>query len=239
MYKHKHLLNTAMKILIFGCTLLFSLQVPAETIAIIGTGQVAAALGPRFAATGNTIIYGSREPDSSRVRKLVTQTGAGASATTQAQAAASADIIILAFRWSVAQQVIKALGDLSGKILIDPINPYRPTEDGLAGLAVKTSAGEIIQGWVPRAHVVKAFNTLGAGTMADPSSAGGTVTIPIVGNDAAAKARVAKLVESIGFDTIDLGPIRYAHEVEGMLLLWINARIKKTPFNFYLRREKQ
>lgn len=215
---------------------LFPLQSTAETIAIIGTGRVASALGPRFAATGNTIIYGSRTPSSDRVKELVTRTGHDATATTQAQAASKAGIIILAFRWSVAEEVIKGLGDLSGKILIDPINPYKSTDDGLAGLAVKTSAGEIIQGWVPKAHVVKAFNALAAGTMADPASAGGPVTIPLVGDDAAAKAKVAQLVEAIGFQTIDLGPIRYAHEVEGMLVLWINARIKGTPFDFYLRR---
>lgn len=231
----KHFLGISLALLISAWAL-FPLQAGAETIAIIGTGQVASALGPRFAGAGNTIIYGSREPDSDRVRQLVASTGGKASATTQVDAAAGAEIIILAFRWSVAQQVIKGLGDLSGKILIDPINPYKSTDDGLAGLAVKTSAGEIIQGWAPRAHVVKAFNTLSAQTMADPASSGGPVTIPIVGDDAAARAKVAKLVEAIGFETIDLGPIRYAHEVEGMLVLWINARIKNTPFEYYLRR---
>lgn len=218
------------------CATVFPIQAAADTIAIIGTGRVASALGPRFAGAGNTIIYGSRDPGSDRVKDLVARTGGKASATTQADAAAKANIVILAFRWSVAEQVIKGLGDLSGKILIDPINPYQSTDDGLAGLAVDTSAGEIIQGWAAQAHVVKAFNALSAQTMADPAGSGGPVTIPVVGNDNAAKARVAKLVEAIGFDTIDLGPIRYAHEVEGMLVLWINARIKGIPFDYYLRR---
>ena len=234
----KQLPGISAALLIIGWVALFPSPAGADTIAIIGTGQVASALGPRFASAGNTIVYGSREPGSERVRQLVTRTGGNASAATQAKAVARANIIVLAFRWSVAEQVIKGLGDLSGKILIDPINPYKSTDDGLAGLAVKTSAGEIIQGWAPQAQVVKAFNTLAARTMADPASAGGPVTIPIVGNDPTAKAKVAKLVEAIGFETIDLGPIRYAHEVEGMLVLWINARIKNTPFNYYLRREE-
>ena len=217
-------------------TITFQVQTRADTIAIIGTGRVATALGPRFAGTGNTIIYGSREPGSDRVRELVTSTGKNASATTQREAANKADIVILAFRWSVAEEVIKNLGELSGKILIDPINPYKQTEDGLAGLEVDTSAGEIIQGWVPKAHVVKAFNALSAQTMADPESSGGPVTIPLVGNNESAKARVASLIEAIGFETVDLGPIRYAHEVEGMLVLWINARITGRPFDYHLRR---
>jgi len=235
MITNKRFLRLSFGLLSLCCVTVFPIQAAADTIAIMGTGQVASALGPRFAGAGNTIIYGSRDPDSDKVRQLVARTGGNASAMTQVDAAAGAEIIILAFRWSVAQEVIKGLGDLSGKILIDPINPYMSTEDGLAGLAVKTSAGEIIQGWEPKAHVVKAFNALSARTMADPASAGGPVTIPIVGNDAAAKAKVEKLVEAIGFKTIDLGPIRYAHEVEGMLVLWINARIKNTPYDYYLR----
>ncbi len=206
----------------------------ADTIAIIGTGNVGGALGPQFARQGHTIIYGSREPMRDDVVQLVADTGAGASATTPADAAQAADIVVLAVRWAVVEDVINGLGDLSGKILIDPINPIT-RGDGLASLAVETSAGEMIQEWVPDAYVVKAFNTLAAATMADPSIAGGPVTIPLVGNDSAAKARVAGLVESIGFETIDLGPIQYAHEVEGMLVVWINARASGTPFDYHFR----
>ena len=231
-----HLLRISVLLCTLSASYFFPVLTCAETIAIIGTGRVASALGPRFASTGNTVIYGSRNPSSDSVQALVTRTGKGASATTQAAAAAKADIVILAFRWSVAEEVIRNLGDLTGKILIDPINPYKQTQDGLAGLEVETSAGEIIQGWVPDAYVVKAFNALSAQTMADPGGSGGPVTIPLVGDNEAAKTRVASLVEAIGFETIDLGPIRYAHEVEGMLVLWINARVTGRPFDFYLRK---
>lgn len=210
--------------------------VAADTIAIIGTGRVAGALGPQFAKSGHRIIYGSRTPSVDRVKELVARTHATASATTQTEAARQADIIVLAVRWPVAQQVVESLGDLSGKIIIDPINPYKRTEEGLAVRVVETSAGELIQSWAPGAHVVKAFNALNYRVMADPAGAGGPVTIPLVGDNQDAKARVAKLTESIGFETIDLGPIRYAHEVEGMLLVWMNARFNGRPFDYHLRR---
>ena len=107
----------------------------ADTIAIIGTGNVASALGPQFARQGHTVIYGSREPGRVDVVELVAETGQGASAATPAEAAQAGDIVILAVRWPVVEEVIGGLGDLSGKILIDPINPIARA-DGLASLAV-------------------------------------------------------------------------------------------------------
>ena len=86
---------------------------------------------------------------------------------------------------------MKSLGDLSGKIIIDPTNPTRQGEDGLVEHVVQTSNAEMIQALAPRAHIVKAFNTLSAQTMTDPKSAGGPITIPLVGNNAEAKATVA------------------------------------------------
>lgn len=211
-------------------------QLLADTIAVIGTGRVAGALGPRFAEQGHRIVYGSRNPASKKARDLVARTGHNASVTTEKKSVDGADMVLLAVPWTAAETVVKNLGDLSGKIVIDPTNPYRRTADGLAEHTVATSAGELIQGWLPKAYVVKAFNTLTFLTMADPASSGGPVTIPVVGNNDAAKAKVIKLIRSIGLDAIDLGPIRYAHEVEGMLIVWANARFKNTPFDYYLRR---
>jgi predicted dinucleotide-binding enzyme len=57
-------------------------------------------------------------------------------------------------------------------------------------------------GWAPNAYVVKAFNTLNWRTMLDPESAGGPVSIPLVGDSAEAKAVVATLVEGIGLEPI-------------------------------------
>jgi predicted dinucleotide-binding enzyme len=221
-------------LMVLGASLLIPVA-EADTIAIIGTGNVGGALGPRFASQGHTIIYGSREPMREDVVKLVAETGNGATAMAPVEAAQAGDIIVLAVKWDVAEQVVNGLGDLSGKILIDPINAISRI-DGMASNAVDTSAGELIQSWAPDAFVVKAFNTLAAATMVDPAISGGPVTIPLVGNNPEAKARVAGLVESIGFETIDLGPIQYAREVEGMLIVWINARASGAQFDYHLRR---
>ena len=208
----------------------------ADTIAIIGTGDVGSALGPEFAAQGHTIVYGSREPQRSKVKKLVERTGDLASATTPADAAAQADIVVLAVPGLLVEEITESLGDLSGKIIIDPTNPLQRRMNRLEH-AVDTSNAEIIQATAPGAHVVKAFNTLNWKTMVDPVSVGGPVSIPLVGDDGRAKKKVAELVSGMGLEPIDVGPLRDARWVEGMLILWINNRYgsMRPSFDYYLR----
>ena len=208
----------------------------AETIAIIGTGDVGGALGPEFAALGHTVIYGSRDPARDKVKKLVQATGGGAAATTQAEAAAAADVVVLAVPGLLVEEITRSLGDLSGKILIDPTNPLR-SDGGSFEHAVASSNAEIIQAAAPGAKVVKAFSTVNWRTMVDPDSAGGPVSIPLVGDDERAKAFVAELVSGMGLEPIDVGPLENARWVEGMLILWINNRYgTRESFDFHLRR---
>jgi predicted dinucleotide-binding enzyme len=207
----------------------------ADTIAVIGTGRVGGALGQRFATLGHEIVYGSRNPDRDDVRALVAETGGNSSATTPAEAARRADIVVIAVPWRGVEESVKSLGDLSGKVILDPTNARREGPDGIMEHALDTSAAQMIQTWAPGAHVVKAFNTLNFMTMIEPDSAGGPVTIPICGDNADAKAVVAELVEGIGFEAVDVGPLRFAHVLEGMLDIWANARSMGHPFNFYFR----
>jgi predicted dinucleotide-binding enzyme len=236
-YMHISLLKALLVKSILPALMVFGLfaQASADTIAIIGTGNVASTFGPKFADLGHEIIYGSREPQREDVLALVRETGNGASALTPAESVIDADIVVIAVPGLVVESVVAGLGDLSGKIIMDVTNPTHTVEGGLRVHAVETSNAEIIQNMAPEAFVVKAFNTLNYRTMLDPQSAGGPVTIPLAGNDTAAKAKVAELAEGIGFETSDVGPVRYAHELEGMLILFANARAMGHTFNYYFR----
>lgn len=207
----------------------------ADVIAVIGTGKVGSALGTEFAAEGHTIVYGSRDPTSESVRSLVERTGNSASATFQSEAVKGADIVILAVPGMLAGDITANLGDLSGKIIIDPTNPIEFTSAGISH-GVATSNGEIIQATAPDAYVVKAFNVLSWQYMIDPDESGGPVSIPIVGDSAAAKSKVAELIRSIDLQPIDVGPIAHARWVEGMAILLINNNFGPLPaFNVHLR----
>jgi hypothetical protein len=195
----------------------------ADTIAIIGTGNVGGALGQRFAELGHDVVYGSRNPERADVAQLVAATGSAARAATQEAAVIGADIVVLAVPWDVVEPLTRELGDLAGRIVIDPTNPRSVAPDGLRDYAFDGSNAERIQALAPDAFVVKAFSTLGAETMLDPGIARGPVSVPIAGDDAAAKAAVAALVEGIGLDPVDVGPLRYAHVIEGLHYLRTNA----------------
>lgn len=212
--------------------------VAAATIAVIGTGKVGSALGPEFAALGHTVVYGSRDPDRSDVRELVSRTGNGASVRSPAEAAALADIVVLAVPGLLVEEVTQSLGDLSGKIIIDPTSALVRGDDGLLEIAVETSNAELIQQAAPGARVVKALNTLSWRQMVDPASSGGPISVPLVGDDDDAKEAVAELVRGLGLEPIDLGPLKHARHVEGMLILWINAEaVGGEAFEYHLRTE--
>ena len=222
-------------LLCLGLTL-SACSVFADTIAVIGTGDVARALGPEFAAQGHTIVYGSRNPDSDKAHDLVAETGPEASVTTPAESVVGADIVVLAVPGMLVGEITESLGDLSGKIIIDPTNPLQ--RDGLRLThGVETSNAEIIQAIAPEADVVKAFNTLNWKTMIDPASSGGPVSIPLAGDSRGAKTTVAKLVAGMGLEPVDVGGVEDAHWVEGMLILWINNRYStRDSFEFHLRK---
>jgi NADPH-dependent F420 reductase len=207
----------------------------ADTVAMIGTGNVGAALGRRFAEHGHKIVYGSRDPSAADVAELVAVTGHGASATTQAEAAAQADIVVLAVPWRAAEDVVRALPDLRGKIIVDPTNPRVMASDGFADYPMDESNAERIARLAPGAQVVKAFSTLGFETMLDPKVAGSPVTLPIVGDDRAAKERVAVLAREIGLEAVDVGPLRHARIIEGLHYLRTNAY--GGPINYHLPRD--
>ncbi|MGB5511023.1 MAG: NADPH-dependent F420 reductase [Woeseiaceae bacterium] len=208
----------------------------AETIAIIGTGNVAEALGPAFAAQGHRIVYGSRNPGSSKTQRLVGDTGENASATSPEAAVKEADIVVLAVPGMMVADITRGLGDLSNKIIIDPTNPLKRKLMTFQH-GVDTSNTQIIQEIAPDADVVKAFNTLNWKTMVDPASAGGPVTIPLAGESRRAKKTVAKLVEGMGLEPIDVGGVENARWLEGMLILWINNRFSlRDSFDYHLRK---
>ena len=210
----------------------------ADTIAIIGTGDVARALGPEFAAQGHTIVYGSRDPDSQKARDLVAATGDDASVTTQAVSVEGADIVVLAVPGMLVGEITTGLGNLAGKIIIDPTNPLEREALALRH-AVETSNAEIIQAAAPDAYVVKAFNTLNWKTMIDPESSGGPVSIPLAGDNRSAKRKVAELVAGMGLEPVDVGGVENAHWVEGMLILWINNRYsERDSFEYHLRKTR-
>ena len=101
-----------------------------DTVAVIGTGDMGDSLGPRLAELGYRVVYGSRNPQSEKVTRLVELTGNNASAATQKEAARQGRIVLTLVPWPAMETVAQNLGNLDGKIVIDVSMPFQQGEDG-------------------------------------------------------------------------------------------------------------
>jgi 8-hydroxy-5-deazaflavin:NADPH oxidoreductase len=193
-------------------------------IAIIGTGNVGGAIAQGLKNKGHAVMLGARNPSAPDVIALASR--AGAAVATPTEAAAAAEIIILALPWNVAETAVAALGDLSGRIVIDCMNPLGRTPDGIAlTLGHTSSGGEIVQGWLPGARVVKTLNQVGAEMMADNTGLPHRPVMFMAGNDDAAKGIVAQLLTDLGFDPLDTGDITRSRLLEPFGMVWINQAL--------------
>jgi len=135
-------------------------------IAIIGIGNVGAALDQRWAAAGHDILFGVRQPGAAKVAAVVKKAGARARAVAVREAAAGAAVAVLAVPFDAVPQAIAECGSLTGKIVIDCNNPLLPNLSGLT-VGHTDSCGEMVARWAKRARVVKTLNTTGSGNMLD------------------------------------------------------------------------
>jgi predicted dinucleotide-binding enzyme len=209
----------------------------AETIAVIGTGNVGMALGTELAEQGHTIVYGSRSPLGLKALDLAKKTEGDAYTASPAEAAASANIIVLAVPGMVVEEVVLGLGDLSGKLIIDATNPLTSDRAMHMTFGVASSNGEIVQAAAPDAFVVKAFNTVTWQSMIDPDESDGPLYVPVVGNDAEAKTIVAGFVSEMGLVPFDLGPIEVAHWTEYAVVVGLNNQLsERSNYDLLFRR---
>ncbi|GAB4474618.1 NADPH-dependent F420 reductase [Erythrobacter tepidarius] len=193
-------------------------------IAIIGAGTVGSALARGLKGKGHSVTLGVRDPSSPKALALAGQAEAGLALP--AEAAAASDIVILALPWSGAEEAVKALGDLSGKIVVDCTNPLAMVDGELVlTMGHATSGGETVAGWLPGAKVVKTLNTVGAEMMEDNAALAHRPVMFMAGDDAAAKAKVADLLSDLGFAPLDAGDITKSRLLEPFGLVWINQAL--------------
>jgi predicted dinucleotide-binding enzyme len=210
-------------------------------IAIIGAGNVGAALGGAWSKKGHQIVFGVRQPSKPEIQELF-KSLANVSAMDIATAAAVSEVVVLATPWPATKAAIEACGDLAGKIVIDCTNPVRPDLSGLE-IGHTTSAAEFVAAWSHGASVFKAFNTTGANNMASLADYPVEPAMFVAGDDEANKLAVLSLAAELGFEAIDAGPLATARLLEPMAMLWIQLAIKQglgMDFAFALvRREKR
>jgi predicted dinucleotide-binding enzyme len=209
-------------------------------VGVIGSGKVGQALGSWIAAVGLAVVFTSR--DSKHAEQAARTSGNGATAASLVATVRNSRILLLTLPFRDAGNVLDGVrGDLGGKIIVDVTNPVTDDRQDLE-IGHTTSGAEEIARQFPSARVVKAFNATFAEIYQARRTkiAGKTITVFFAGDDASAKEQVKQLIERLGFDAVDAGPLASARCLEPMSLL--NIRLGRflglgTEIAFSLLRE--
>ena len=198
------------------------------TISIIGSGSMATAIGTRAAKHGHTIELMSR--NAAKARALADEIGNGATVAPFG-ARPAGDIVIVAVLYAGAVDVVAHYGDaLAGKILVDITNPFNADGSGLATTAGSSVSQQLAAVAPEGAHVVKAFNSIFGGVMAQDKP----VDVFFAGDSAEAKARVSAFLESLDMRPLDAGGLEMTYALESAALLLVGLARNGAGFDIAL-----
>ena len=185
------------------------------TIGFIGAGRIGQSVARLAVDHGyDVVLSNSRGPET--LADVVADLGPHADADTAEGAAARGDLVVVTVPFKAYRDV--PAEPLAGKVVVDT-NNYYPARDGqFADLddQVDTSAG-MLQAHLPQSQVVKAFNHIRSSHLLEhgqPSGTAGRRALAIAGDDADAKATVARLIDEFGFDVVDVGPLAESWRIE-------------------------
>jgi hypothetical protein len=192
-------------------------------VGIIGSGDVAKTLAGGFLKHGHEVMVGSREPGKLAAWQAE---NSGGKVGNFAETAGFGEVIVLAVKGTASLEALRLAGaeNLRGKTVIDATNPIEdaPPDHGVLRFFTKQNESlmEQLQAEFPEAHLVKAFNSVGAARMINPHFAEGRPTMFVCGNDAAAKLAVCKILDAFGWEGADMGGAEAARAVEALCMLW-------------------
>jgi predicted dinucleotide-binding enzyme len=185
------------------------------TISIIGSGNMATAIGTRAAKHGHTIELMSR--NTAKAQALADQIGNGVTVGTFG-AKPAGDIVIVAVLHAGAAEAVAHYGEaLAGKILVDITNPFNADASGLVTTADNSVSQQIAAAAPEDAHVGRALNTIFGHVLARDTP----LDAFIAGDSAEAKKSVATFLQSLDLRPLDAGGLEMAHTLEwaGILLM--------------------
>jgi hypothetical protein len=173
-------------------------------IGIVGSGRVGSAIGGVWVKAGHEVMFSSRNIEHDKA--LAARLGAGARAGTPREAAAFGDVVMISVPYRALPEVGKDLADLiKGKTVIDTCNPFVSRDGEIATWAREKGAGLASAELLPAAHIVRAFNAIGAARMGTAHEQPGRIGMPIAGDEAQAVAMASRLIRDIGYEPVLIG----------------------------------
>lgn len=201
------------------------------TLGLIGSGNIGSTVARLAIAAGlDVVLSNSRGPET--LADLVAELGPRARAVTADEAAAAGDIVVVTVPLRNYRQV--PVAPLAGKVVIDT-NNYYPDRDGTFPEVENgsTTTGELLQKHLPTSKVVKAFNNIyfaHLGQLARPIGSPDRTALPIAGDDADAKAAAAQLLDVLGYDAVDVGPLSESWRFQVNTPVYADAYASALPF---------
>jgi len=195
-----------------------------------GTGDQGRGLASRLGQAGVKVLIGGRDAAKASQVALELQND-NVRGTSNSEAANQADLVIVAVPWAGHAELLKSLAnELSGKVVIDCVNPLGFDKQGAYALPVdEGSACLQAAAILPQSRVVGAFHHISASLLLDPSVSAIETDVLVIGDDREATDLVQSLVQLIpGMRGIYGGRLRNSHQVEAMTanLISINKRYK-------------
>lgn len=187
-------------------------------IAIIGSGNVGGALAQGWVNAGHTVTFGVRnekEFKGTEVSKLKNISVAFIS-----DAVAASEIVVIAAVPQAIESIIKSMGDVSNKVIIDAMNSVRVKPE------TYSNSTEALMKLTKCKDIVKCFNTTGAENMANPVYSGKGIDMFYAGDSDKAKRVAEQLAKDLGFENVyNFGGSDKFQLLEQFALSWINLAI--------------
>jgi hypothetical protein len=185
-------------------------------IAIIGTGNVGGALATKWAHKGHEINLGVQDINNFKGKELLSNPNTNVYSI--AGAVKISDIILLATPAPATVEVVKSLGDTTGKIIIDAMNIVM--KRGPQGYSHTTDA---ILDHTQTRDVVKCFNTTGFNNMQNPNYGDVAIDLFVAGDSEKGKQAAIQLAKDAGFaECYNIGGNDKFELMEQFAWFWIN-----------------
>jgi predicted dinucleotide-binding enzyme len=184
-------------------------------LGIVGAGKLGTTVARAAIAAGYDVAMSGSGP-AEEIALTVDVLAPGARPATTEEVVRHADVILLAVPTHRFRELPRDLFD--GKILIDAMNYWEPVDGADPELAdAVDGTSVVVQERFPAARVVKSLNQLGYHELEEnrhPRGAPERIAVGAAGDDPAAVGAVTRLVDRLGFDAVDAGPLENGPALE-------------------------
>jgi 8-hydroxy-5-deazaflavin:NADPH oxidoreductase len=177
------------------------------TLGILGAGRVGTAIARQALRAGYDVAIAA-SGDPANIELIVEVMAPGARAVTAAEAARDSDLVVLAVplrRYATLDPDMFA-----GRVVVDAMNYWAETDGHIPALATAPSSSEMVADHLPGARLVKTLNHIGYHDLEidhAPAGTPGRRALAVAGDDDAARTGAMELIEHLGFDAVDAGPL--------------------------------